>query len=173
MQNIADKTIYRKRSYVGYLALPLAVLCLITVPGSAFAQKSRAAVPASEVNGTFREVVGGKFMDPGGGEIRIWALGGVKLRIAMDLIYPYKLADGELTANTGELDGRAKIVGDTAVYDSNEFGPCRITIKFVRPGLIKVSQEGADADCGFGHNVSSDGTYKKISGRKPKFHREY
>ena len=89
----------------------------------------------------------------------------------MDLLYPY-VVDRELSANIGELDGEATIEGDTAVYSSTEFGDCTITIKFVRPGTIKVTQSGADFDCGFGHNVTADGTYKKMSSKKPKFERE-
>lgn len=104
-------------------------------------------------------------------EIKILALGGGKLHIAMDLIYPY-IVNGELSANMGELDGEAAIVGDVAVYDSAENGTCTITIKFVRPGTIKVTQEGMDFACGFGHNVFADGTYKKVSNAKPKFETE-
>jgi hypothetical protein len=31
----------------------------------------------------------------------------------------------------------------------------------------KVEQQGEE--CGFGHNVRADGTFRKISNRKPKF----
>jgi hypothetical protein len=72
----------------------------------------------------------------------------------------------------GTGGGTAKISGDTAIYENNEFGPCKITIKFVKAGTIKVTQEGSDADCGFGHNVTAEGTYKKISSKKPKFDAE-
>ena len=142
----------------------LALLC-----GSAAAQTGRKSVPASEVNGTFRMNFTGKFKGSSN-EIRIWALGHNKLKIGMDLLYPY-IVDKELSANIGELDGEATITGDTATYSSTEFGKCQITIKFVRPGVIKVTQSGADFDCGFGHNVTADGTYHKVSGNKPKFGR--
>jgi hypothetical protein len=104
-------------------------------------------------------------------EIKILALGGGRLRIAMELLYPY-IVNGELSANLGELDGEATIKGDTAVYSSTEFGECTITIKFAKPSTIKVSQEGTDADCGFGHNVMADGTYRKVSSKKPKFEKK-
>jgi hypothetical protein len=87
----------------------------------------------------------------------------------MDLLYPIAMPNGETTANMGSLDGEASIKGDIATYHSDEFGPCTITIKFVRPGTIKVTQDGTDADCGFGHNVFAGGTYGKVSSRKPKF----
>lgn len=152
----------------------LTVLCAALLFGfsatAANAQASRKSVPASEVNGTFRMPFTGRFKGSSN-EIKILALGGGKLHIAMDLIYPY-IVNGELSANMGELDGEAAIVGDVAVYDSTENGGCTITIKFVRPGTIKVTQEGMDFACGFGHNVFADGTYKKVSNAKPKFETE-
>lgn len=135
---------------------------------SANAQASRKSVSAAEVNGTFSRSFTGKFKG-NSNEIKILALGGGKLHIAMDLVYPYTMRNGEVSANMGQLDGEATIDGDTAVYEATEFGPCKITIKFVRAGTIKVMQDGTDAGCGFGHNVMSDGTYRKVSSKKPKF----
>ena len=148
-------------------ALIFALSCLMLFSGLAAAQ-SRASVSAGEVNGTFRMNFSGKFKGSSS-EIKILALGGGKLRVGMDLIYPYTMQNGELMANMGTLDGTAMIDGDTAVYNSDEMGKCTITIKFVKLGTIKVSQEGTDAACGFGHNVMSDGTYKKVNSKKPKF----
>ena len=42
---------------------------------------------------------------------------------------------------------------------------CRITLKFTG-GKLVVTQTGI---CGFGHNVTAEGTYKKVSAKKPKF----
>lgn len=130
--------------------------------------QDRKAVSAAETNGTFRSYFGGKFKGSYD-EIKILSVSKGKLRVAFALTYPYTDGTGGLTANTGEADGTAIIEGDTAVYSSDEFGKCRITIKFVKPGTIKVTQSGADNECGFGFNVSSDGTYKKTSSAKPKF----
>ena len=141
--------------------------CLMVFAGDLAAQKSRSRVSPSEVNGTFRSDFSGKFKGVSN-ELKVYALGGGKLHIAFDLIYPY-VVNGELSANMGYLDGQATIKGDTANYESTEFGACKITIKFVKPGTVKVTQAGTDADCGFGHNVMSVGTYRKVSGRKPKF----
>jgi hypothetical protein len=142
----------------------LALFC-----GTAAAQTGRKSVPASEVNGTFRMNFAGKFKG-NSNEIRIWALGHNKLKLGMDLVYPY-IVNKELSANIGELDGEATITGDTAVYSSKQFGACEITIRFLHPGTIKVTQSEADFDCGFGHNVSADGTYHKVSSKKPTFDR--
>ncbi len=145
----------------------LAAVCLMVFAGDAAAQRSRTRVSASEVNGTFRSFFSGKFKGQSN-DLKIYALGGGKLHIAFELIYPY-VVNGEPSANMGYLDGQAAIKGDTAIYESTEFGSCKITIKFVKPGTVRVTQAGTDADCGFGHNVMSDGTYRKVSGRKPKF----
>ena len=149
------------------MMLPAAVL-LGWAAMAAPAQTGRKAVSATEVNGTFRMNFKGRYR-ANSNEIKILALGCGQLRIAMDLTYPYTMQNGEQMANVGQLDGEAAIDGDTAIYSSREFGRCEITIKFVRPGTIKVSQDGSDAACGFGNNVTADGTYRKVSSRKPKF----
>src|SRR5262245_60577020 len=127
----------------------------------------RKAVSGAEVTGTFRSY----FSKPKDtyNEILIQALGGNKLKIEMKLIYPYKV-QGEWTVNFGDASGEAVIQGDTAVFmpDNNE--SCKIMLKFSRAGtLIVTSQTAGSFDCGFGHNVSADGRYKKVSGAKPKF----
>jgi hypothetical protein len=134
------------------------------------AQTSRKSVSGAEVTGTFRYAFTGKFRRDYN-EIKILALGKGKLKVSFDLLYPFIDGNGEKSANMGQLDGTAKIVGDTATLTSTEFGPCTITIKFVRPGTIRVAQEGDDAACGFGHNVTADGTYKKVSSARPNFKR--
>ena len=135
------------------------------------AQTSRRSVSAGEVTGTFNHGFAGKKLKDITSRIDILALGKGKLKVVFDLVYPYTLQDenGEVSANLGELSGEASIKGDTAVLESAEFGPCKITIKFVRPGQVKVTQDGTDANCGFGHNVTAAGTYKKVSSKKPTF----
>jgi hypothetical protein len=137
--------------------------------GSAYAQKSRASVSGAEVTGTFKMSFIGKKYKDFSNQLEILALGGGKLKFAFDLVYPYTLKNGEVSVNMGGLSGEIDIKGDTAVYQSDEYGACKITIKFVRPGEVKVIQDGTDGNCGFGHNVSSQGTYRKVSSKKPKF----
>jgi hypothetical protein len=128
----------------------------------------RKAVRGAEVTGTFRSYFRGKFKGSYN-EILILALGGNKLKIEMDLVYPYQV-NGEMTANLGSASGEAMIEGDTAVFTPEDAASasCKITLKFSRPGTLIVTTEN-NIDCGFGHNVSADGTYKKTSGAKPKF----
>lgn len=134
---------------------------------NADAQTRRKAVGAAEVNGTFRDYFSGK-LKGNYNEIKILALGGGKLRVAFNLTYPYIDGAGNLTANVGEADGAATITGDTATFAPADTTGCTITIKFVKPGAIKVAQTGA-SECGFGFNVSATGDYKKTSAAKPKF----
>ncbi len=149
----------------------LVVLMLAVGFVASNAQTARKSVPASEVNGTFRMYFKGRFRGSSS-EVKLWALGHNKLKVALDPIYPFVDGQGELEANIGQLDGEAAIKGDKAVLSTSEFGSCTITIKFVRPGTLKVAQSGTDTDCGFGHNVTADGTYKKVSSKKPNFKRE-
>lgn len=120
----------------------------------------RAAVGAAEVNGTFTRA--------GGSTFRVLALGGGKLRVAFNGIYAYTMRDGTPMANTGEAEGIARIQADSAVFHPPGFTKgCRITLLFVRPGQLVVRETGGN--CGFGSNVSTTGTYRKTSSRKPGF----
>lgn len=131
---------------------------------------SRKAVSAEEVTGTFRMNFDGEFKDSFN-EILILALGDNKLKVAFNLIYPTRYGNkkDEVTANAGQMIVEAPIKGDTAVYSSTKDGKCEITIKFVKSGEIEVTQEQEGAGCGFGFNVTAEGTYKKTGGAKPDF----
>jgi len=123
--------------------------------------QNRKAVSGAEVTGTFR--------DASGSEFSVLALGKGKLRVGFSGVYNYKMRNGEQMANLGEARGEAEIAGDTATFEPEDTEECTISLKFLRGGKVKVTQKGSDADCGFGHNVTADGMYKKISGAKPKF----
>jgi hypothetical protein len=141
----------------------LLVSCALLSVG--FAQ-TRKSVSGAEVTGTFRSYYKGKFKG-NFNEIKILALGKGKLKISFGLTYPFTDGTGGLDANVGEAEGTADIDGDTAVFSSKDNDElCKITIRFVKQGQIKVRQDGS---CGFGLNVSADGTYQKISNAKPKF----
>ena len=69
-------------------------------------------------------------------------------------------------ANEGEGSSIATIEGDSAIFKpEGSEEECQITLKFMGGELV-VTQAGI---CGFGHNISAEGTYKKISSKKPKF----
>lgn len=118
------------------------------------AQTSR-VVTAAQANGVYR------FYD---NEFRILALGHGKLKVQFDGIY-HTLAK---SVNMGSATGEATIEGNVATLVPPDTQGCKITMTFL-PGKLVVKQDGDDATCGFGHNVYSTGTYKKIRSGKPKF----
>ena len=144
----------------------LSILLLVFFSFVSVALAQRASVRGAEVTGTFRSYFKGKFKGSYN-EVNILALGKGKLKVRFDLTFPHLDGTGELTANVGEAEGTAEISGDTAVFTSPELEGCKIILKFVKPGQLKITQEG-DASCGFGYNVRADGTYTKSS-TKPKF----
>jgi len=125
-------------------------------PESTLAGAGSKDVTATQVNGTWAS---------GRNTFKIWALGHGKLQIAFDGLYEYKLPSGPM-ANTGQGTGVATIDGDTAVFvPEGAESDCKITLKFTVKKLI-VKQEG---QCGFGNHVYADGTYRKVSAKKPNF----
>lgn len=98
-------------------------------------------------------------------EISVQETGGNKLRVGLYASYVYKV-NGELNANVGEAKGIAALNGDTATLVPEDTEGCEITLKFSGSKIIvKVKNE---FQCGFGLNVSANGTYTK-TGSKPDF----
>ncbi len=143
------------------LSIIFAVFIFFAVSVGESKAQSRSAVSGAEVTGTFRDVSGSEF--------QIAALGKGKLRVAFSGVYAFKMADGGDMANSGEAAGKADIAGDTAIFVPENTEQCTITLKFLVGRKLKVTQKGTDAECGFGHNVSADGLYKKVSSVEPKF----
>jgi hypothetical protein len=113
-------------------------------------------VTTAQVNGTWKTK---------NSEFKIWALGQQMLHVEFSGTHEYKSPAGPM-ANTGEGHGVASIEGDTAIFkpDGAE-DECRITMKFAH-GKLVVTQTGV---CGFGNNVTAEGTYKRTSAAEPKF----
>ena len=139
----------------------LVVLLALLVPAffAPTATAGERSVTAAEANGTYRDVKGSS-------EIRILALGHGKLKVQLALIYEYQSGEGRM-ANLGDASGEATIENDIAVFVPEEAGDCKITMTFLPNGKLKVEQQGEE--CGFGHNVRAEGTFRKISSREPKF----
>jgi hypothetical protein len=112
-------------------------------------------VTAAQANGVYRFYKS---------EFRILALGHNKLKVQFDGVYLNIMKN----VYTGYAMGEATIEGNVATFIPEDTQGCKITMKFL-PGKLVVTQDGSDADCGFGHNVYSTGTYKKIRSGKPKF----
>ena len=131
-------------------------MCLSAAPIVTMSAGSDKSVTTAQVNGTWERK---------GGEFKIWALGHQQLQVEFSGVYEYKTPQGP-TANTGEGNGVATIEGDIAIFKpEGAEEECRITLKFTG-GKLVVTQT---AICGFGHNVTAAGTYKKVSAKKPKF----
>jgi hypothetical protein len=136
--------------------LKVLAMCLSAAPIVTMSAGSDKSVTTAQVNGTWERK---------GGEFKIWALGHQQLQVEFSGVYEYKTPQGP-TANTGEGNGVATIEGDIAIFKpEGAEEECRITLKFTG-GKLVVTQT---AICGFGHNVTAAGTYKKVSAKKPKF----
>src|SRR5438034_1446096 len=142
----------------------LLALCLSALRLSTAAQKPIAppkppvkqqVVTAAQANGVYRYYQS---------EFRILALGHNKLKVQFDGIY----MTVSRSPNMGYASGEATIAGIVATFVPADTQGCKITMTFL-PGKLKVTQDGSDADCGFGHNVYATGTYRKIRSGKPKF----
>jgi hypothetical protein len=143
----------------------LLLLCVMTFGLSTAAQNPAPTPPkppqkhqivtAAQANGVYRYYQS---------EFRILALGHNKLKVQFDGIYMTVMK----TPNMGYAMGEATIEGNVATFKPPDFEQCKITLVFL-PGKMKVTQDGSDADCGFGHNVNATGTYRKIRSGKPKF----
>jgi hypothetical protein len=134
----------------------IGAVCLALASTATSHADSDKSVTAAQVNGTWRREFG---------EFKIWALGRQLLQVEFSGVYEYKTPQG-LMANEGDGSGIATIEGDTAIFkpEGAEEG-CQITLKFTSAKLV-VTQTGI---CGFGHNVSAEGTYRRVSSKKPKF----
>ena len=133
----------------------IVIAFLLTACSVAVSAQNANVVTAAQANGVY------KFYD---NEFRILALGHNKLKVSFDGVY-HTLAK---SVNMGEASGEATIEGNVATFIPPDTQGCTISMTFL-PGKLVVKQDGDDATCGFGHNVNSAGTYKKIRSGKPKF----
>ena len=134
----------------------ISAICAVAASIATMQAASDKSVTAAQVNGTWQSKYG---------EFKIWALGKQRLQVKFSGVYEYKTPQGPM-ANEGEGSGIATVESDTAIFKpEGAEEECQITLKFTGAKLV-VTQTGI---CGFGHNVSAEGTYKKVSSKKPKF----
>jgi len=141
-------------------AIAACVVAVVSpVPKSLGMNSSQAVVTAAQVNGTWKN---------SRNELKILALGKNRLKVQFYGTHEYRTAAGP-GANTGELSGIATIEGTIATLKEPETPEgCRITMTF-KEGKMEVGQDG---ECGFGAGVSADGSYRRVSSRKPNFTQE-
>jgi hypothetical protein len=95
--------------------------------------------------------------------IGIEELGGNRLRVYIVANYEYKDSSDEWMANTGTATEVVTKNGDAAVFVPKGYeADCEIRLRF-SGGKIIVKQKGVGGDCGFGGNVTAEGTYTKTS----------
>ena len=141
----------KTRSLLGFTFAQCIVFAASIATPRADSDKS---VTVAQVDGTWKTK---------GDEFKIWALGKQRLQVEFSGVCEYKTPRGPM-ANEGS--GVATIEGDTAIFKpEGAEEECQITLKFTGSKLV-VTQTGI---CGFGHNVSAEGTYKKVSSKMPKF----
>jgi hypothetical protein len=103
---------------------------------------------------------GGPTKDSAGGTLAV-------VDDASGVRFQLQLARGAPSFNMGFLEGTLRVAEGRATYRSPD-GTCAIAFAFARETVVLTQERGSDADCGFGHAVSADGTYRRISRRKPK-----
>ena len=140
-------------------------MCVLALPASKSGQDS---VPLTGTSPQFRDVVTPAQINGlyryGRNDFRILALGHHKLKVQFN---------GEWMTrggypSIGEAIGEATIEGSVATFIPGDTTKCKIIMTFLT-NRMKVTQEGFDADCGFGHNVMATGTYRRVKRGKPKF----
>ena|ERR1043166_356793 len=130
--------------------------CLIVAGSSlAFGQSHRPRVTAAQINGVY------KYRD---NDFRVLALGHNKIKVQFNGEWMTRAG----YPNIGEAIGEATLTGNVATFIPGETTRCKITMTFLTNRMV-VEQEGDDAECGFGHNVMANGTYRRVKAGKPKF----
>jgi hypothetical protein len=83
--------------------------------------------------------------------------------------FQLQLSRGAPSYNMGFLEGRLTVKDGRATFAHVEAGmPCEIAFTFTR-GSAVLERIGDDSGCLFGFQVHADGTYRRISRKKPKF----
>jgi hypothetical protein len=135
----------------GFIA---ATFCLLGA-SIAVGQSPRRAVTAAQINGVYKYRRN---------DFRVLALGHNKLQVQFNGEWMTRYG----YPNIGEAIGEASIEGNVAIFIPGETKNCKITMTFLTNKMIVV-QEGSDAECGFGHNVMADGTYRRVKAGRPRW----
>jgi len=137
-------------------SIPLATSILLLGSTFALTQSTRRVVTAAQINGVYKS---------SGNDFRILALGHNKLQVQFNGEWMTRAG----YPNIGEAIGEATIDGNVATFVPGDTKNCKITMTFLPPNKMVVTQEGSDAECGFGHNVMARGNYRRVKAGKPKW----
>ena len=119
-------------------------------------QSPRRVVTAAQINGVYKS---------DRNDFRVLALGHNKLQVQFNGEWMTRYG----YPNIGEAIGEATIDGNVVTFVPGETKNCKITMTFLPPNKMVVTQEGTDAECGFGHNVMADGKYRRVKAGRPKW----
>jgi hypothetical protein len=117
-------------------------------------QTARKSSQSKSVTGTYKYVLN---------SLEVLELPDHKVRISFTGFWPNGRKRVE-TRNVGSFDEIVPLKGRTAVVKPRYGKECAITLEFKASSVIVV-QEGYQ--CGFGFNVETDGTYRKVSSKPP------
>ena len=137
-------------------SIPLATSILLLASTFALTQSTRRVVTAAQINGVYKSRRN---------DFRILALGHIKLQVQFNGEWMTRAG----YPNIGEAIGEATIDGNVATFVPGDTKNCKITLTFLPPNKMVVTQEGSDAECGFGHNVMATGNYRRVKAGKPKW----
>jgi hypothetical protein len=118
-------------------------------------QTRKPSVTAAQIDGVY------KYRD---NDFRVLALGHNKIKVQFNGEWMTRAG----YPNIGEAIGEAIIEGNVAVFIPGDTTKCKIKMTFLTNKMM-VEQEGNDAECGFGHNVMANGTYRRVKAGKPRF----
>lgn len=82
--------------------------------------------------------------------------------------FQLEISRGAPSYNSGWIEGKFLLKGNSGIFQSVEYSDCAIKFKFSE-SKVQLSEVNQDQDCGFGHHVYAEGTLKIKSRKKPKF----
>lgn len=130
------------------------VACLLVSP-CVLSQTRQHVVTASQINGVYKY---------GRNDFRVLALDHNKIKVQFNGEWMTRAG----YPNIGEAIGEATLNGNVATFIPGDTTKCKITLTFLTNKMI-VEQDGDDAECGFGHNVMANGTYRRVRAGRPRF----
>lgn len=100
--------------------------------------------------------------EAGAGEIKLLVIDEKTVRFAISVVGPPP------AHNQGMMEGNGTLVDNVVTVSTTDFGgKCTITFTISGDQLVAKTLAGGDAECGFGHNITADGTYKMVDDLNP------
>jgi hypothetical protein len=87
------------------------------------------------------------------------------------ILFYLDLNAGPPSLSMGSLFGRVKIKKNTGLFETSlddSKDSCKFLLKFKKDMLI-IETVNSHYNCGFGHSVFADGTFKRISRKNPSY----